>query len=234
MDLTPFSTILFSTDMPRLPDLEVLRWARRISWGLVLAGLGLLLMRRRRSHSPRWAQLGWVGLMLVSVCLPGQWTPSFWLGLAFQTPSLMTSALFLWVSLQQLWPGLCPRPVSAQVQDLRWLSLVGIVLGWVLVLDTFAFWSFSLYAFGFSPAAVLCVALFAIVPWVTGGGCVWRVTLTLLAGVLLMHVVLRLTTGNVWDALLDPWLWVVLQMGWLARGLRTLSAAWRARPSTHA
>jgi hypothetical protein len=27
-----------------------------------------------------------------------------------------------------------------------------------------------------------------------------------------LHVVLRLPSGNVWDALLDPWLWIVLHV----------------------
>ena len=220
MDGSHFFTLLMSTDVPRLPDLEVLRWARRLSWGVVLAGLGLLLLRRCWPHSPRWAQLGWVGLMLVSVCLPGQWTPSFWLGLAFQSPSVMTTALLLWVSVHLLWPGVCHRPDPAQLQSLWRLSLTSVVLGWVLLLDTFALWSFSLYAFGFSPAAVLVVALLAVVPWVMGSTHnMWRLPLVLLGGVLLLHVVLRLPTGNVWDALLDPWLWAALQVAWLPRGL---------------
>ena len=221
MDSTSLFTLLFSTDVPRLPDLDVLRWARRLSWGIVLAGLGLLLLRRCGPHSPRWAQLGWVVLMLLSVCLPGQWTPSFWLGLAFQSPSVMVTALLLWVSFMLLWPGVFHRPNTAQVQALWRLGLGGVVLGWVLLLDTFALWPFSLYAFGFSPAAVLVVALCAVAPWVMSQvKNTWGMPLVLLGGVLLVHVVLRLPTGNVWDALLDPWLWAALQVACLARGLR--------------
>ena len=221
MDWPHFFTLLLSTDVPRLPDLDVLHWARRLSWGLALAGLGLLLLRRCWSRSPRWAQLGWVGLMLVSVCLSGQWTPSFWLGLAFQSPSVMTTALLLWVSVHLLWPGVFHRPDPVQVQALWRLGLGAVVLGWVLLLDTFALWPFSLYAFGFSPAAVLVVALCAVAPWVMSQvKNTWGMPLVLLGGVLLVHVVLRLPTGNVWDALLDPWLWAALQVACLARGLR--------------
>jgi hypothetical protein len=221
MDWSYFFTLLLSTDVPRLPDLDVLRWGRRLSWGLVLAGLGLLLLRRCWLRSPRWAQLGWVGLMLVIVCLPGQWTPSFWLGLAFQSPSVMTTALLVWVSLLLLWPDVFHRPDPVQVQALWRLNLGAVVLGWVLLLDTFALWPMSLYSFGFSPAAVLVLALCAVVPWVMGQAQqTWRVPMLMLGGVLMVHVVLRLPTGNVWDAFLDPWLWVTLQVAWLARGLR--------------
>lgn len=221
MDGSHFFTLLLSTDVPRLPDLDVLRWARRLSWGLVLAGLGLLLLRRCWSRSPRWAQMGWVGLMLVSVCLPGQLTPSFWLGLAFQSPSLMSTVLLTWASFMVLWPSHVHQPDAAQRQALKWASFVAIALGWLLLLDTLALLPLSLYTFGFSPAAVLVVALCAVVPWVMGlAQQAWRVPMVLLGSVLLVHVVLRLPTGNVWDALLDPWLWVAFQVAWLARGLR--------------
>jgi hypothetical protein len=163
----------------------------------------------------------WVGMH-------GHWSPAFWLGLAFQSPSLMTTGLFLWVVSLKL-VGL-DRPNFAQVQALWRLSWVGMLLGWVLLLDTFALWHFSFYAFGFSPAAVLAVALLAVVPWVIGGPQAWGVPLALLAGVLLLQVVLRLPTGNVWDALLDPWLWLALHVGWLIRGLRRFNAMWR-KPS---
>jgi hypothetical protein len=37
---------------------------------------------------------------------------------------------------------------------------------------------------------------------------------------LALFVLLRLPTGNVWDALLDPWLWLLLQADWLQRRVR--------------
>jgi hypothetical protein len=213
MDSTHLLSLLMSTDVPRLPDLDVLRWARRLSWGVVLAGLGLLLLRRRWPRSPRLAQLGWVGLMLVSVCLPGEWTPSFWLGLAFQSPSLTSTVLLTWMSLMLLWPSHVHPPDAAQWQGLRWASFVAIAFGWVLLLDTFALLPLSFYIFGFSPAAVSAVALLAVLPWVLGSGrAAWGAVCALVVGVLFLHVVLRLPSGNVWDALLDPWLWIVLHV----------------------
>lgn len=231
MDWSHFFTLLLSTDVPRLPDLDVLRWARRLSWGVVLMGLWLLLARRW----PRWIQLSGVVLALVSVLLPGPWSPSFWLGLAFQSPSVMTTVLLLWLSLGLFFPRAFKRPEAVQMQALWRLGLGGVVLGWVLLLDTFALWPFSLYAFGFSPAAVLAVALCAVAPWVIGPvKTTWGVPLVLLGGVLWVHVVLRLPSGNVWEALLDPLLWAALQVAWLARGLRGLSVARRGQSTTRA
>jgi hypothetical protein len=220
MDWSHFFTLLLSTDVPSLPDLEVLRWARRLSWGVVLASLGLWLLHRRQ---PRWTQRAWVGLMLVWACLPDQWGPSFWLGLAFQSPSVMTTALLLWTSLCLLWPDVVYRPNPAQRQALWRLSLVAVVLGWALLLDTFALWPISLYAWGFSPIIIMLLTLCGIAPWVIGRTpSAWGMPLVLLGSVLSVHVVLRLPTGNVWDALLDPWLWAALQVAWLPRGLRVI------------
>lgn len=221
MDWPYFFTLLLSTDVPRLPDLDMLRWARRLSWGLVMAGLGLLLLRRCWFRSPRWAQLGWVGLMLVIVCLPGQWTPSFWLGLAFQSPSLTSTVLLTWMSLMVLWPSHVHPPDAVQKQALKWASFVAIALGWFLLLDTFALMPLSLYTLGFSPVALGAVALLAVLPWVLScARLAWGAVCALMMGVLLLYVLLRLPSGNVWDALLDPWLWVVLQVACLVRGLK--------------
>ena len=84
------------------------------------------------------------------------------------------------------------------------------LLGWVLLLDTFAWWPLSLYAWGFGPQALGWVALASLLPMVLGG---WRLSAAgyALPLVLLWFVALRLPTGNVWDAVLDPWLWVWAQ-----------------------
>jgi hypothetical protein len=44
---------------------------------------------------------------------------------------------------------------------------------------------------------------------------------------LILFVATRWPTGNVWDALLDPWLWVAFHLVLLISGLR----AWRHRAS---
>jgi hypothetical protein len=86
-------------------------------------------------------------------------------------------------------------------------------------LDSFAVLPLSLYAWGFSPAALGVVVLIALLPWVAGlhlsqAGSAWLVAVVPLSA--LVFVVWRLPTGNVWDAVLDPWAWFVLQ-GWLVK-----------------
>jgi hypothetical protein len=91
--------------------------------------------------------------------------------------------------------------------------LVLLVLGWLLLLDTAALLPFSLYAWGFTPAAVAVTTALALLPWLGGRGKLAFVpSVYLLALVVAVMVVLRLPTGNVWDAWLDPWLWVALHV----------------------
>jgi hypothetical protein len=75
----------------------------------------------------------------------------------------------------------------------------------------------QLYAWGFSPAALFLVVLLALLPWVFGGPmAVWAVA----AVAALVFVVWRVPSGNVWDALLDPWLFLALQVWVLKQGLK--------------
>jgi hypothetical protein len=99
--------------------------------------------------------------------------------------------------------------------------IMGAALGWVLLLDTFAVLPVQLYAWGFSPAAVALVVLATALPWAISlrgplDPLAWTAPLAVA-----LFVLLRLPTGNVWDAVLDPWLWVVLQV--------ILVQRWRAR-----
>ena len=101
----------------------------------------------------------------------------------------------------------------------RWplsLLLVAIVAGWVLALDTFALFDVALYATGFTPYAVLAALFFAcllqLISARSGHAQSTRHYRELAAIVLiatLAHLLLRLPTGNLWDALLDPWLWIL-------------------------
>lgn len=218
MDWTTFTHSLLSTQVPALPWPGVMHLYLALSWALVLAALGLWLLRRWAPPStPVWRWAVPAGLAFWAVW-PGPLSPAYWLGLAFQAPSLLSTVLCGMFVLRQFRPAVLP----AERNEAPWyFSVVGIVLGWLLLLDTLAVWPVSLYVLGFSPAALAVVALVACLPWLLAGPrqSVRNVSFVLV-GVLLLLVLSRLPTGNLWDALLDPWLWVVLQLEGLQRGLR--------------
>jgi hypothetical protein len=231
MDLSAFLNALLTTQTPALPDLALLRIARYMSWAIVLAALVMWATRL----APRWLQCALAALVLVWTLIPGPVSPAFWLGLAFQMPSLMNTVVCGLGLAIILRTGSLRLSGLQQRHALQWASLAGVVLGWLLLLDTFAAFPFSIYAAGFSPAATGSAALLATLPWIfSGAHRPWRWVSYLLAVVLLLYVLLRLPTGNVWDALIDPLLWIALQLGWLVCGLRRVIAARRARRATRA
>ena len=224
--MTSFLTHLFATDNPVLPHPLAMQLALHGVWA-VLLGSATLWLAGRLARPWRW---GAAGLVVFWTLLPGEFSPAFWLGLAFQTPSAMSVLLclgWLWRVHGQA-PEVAGRTVSKRAW--RWLAALGIVLGWVLLLDTLAWWPLSVYAWGFSAAAVGAVALVAVLLWGIFGQAVWALPL----GALALFVATRLPTGNVWDALLDPWLWVALQGGWLLIWLRRWRAARLVSPATRA
>jgi hypothetical protein len=97
------------------------------------------------------------------------------------------------------------------------LLLVPLALGYVLLLDTFAVLPWQVYAWGFSRLLLLVLLLMALLPWVLSGAQA-GVARWLTPAVLLLYAATRLPTGNVWDALLDPLLWLFLH-GLLIRAL---------------
>lgn len=219
-----FLTLLFSADNPVLPHPRAMQWALHWVWAVLLGGTVFWLAR----PLTRPYRLGLLALVLVWTLLPGGLSPAFWLGLAFQTPSWMSALL----GLGCLWRAGQRVPGAALSRDagvaLKWLAGLGVVLGWVLLLDTLAGWPVSVYAWGFSAAAVGAMVLGAVMLWVISGQAVSALPL----GVLVLFVLTRLPTGNVWDALLDPWLWVALQGGWLLSVVRRWRAARHVSPAT--
>jgi hypothetical protein len=162
-------------------------------------------------------------LALVLTLLPGPRSPAYWLGLAFQMPSL-TSVLLCLVWLMN--SGWAPRkrfsnlsmanPAPLQLcQSTLGLALqvVATLLGWVLLADLLALWPVSVYSWGFGPAALAGVGGVLAIEWLLVGNRRQNTMMTaLLAAVLGLYVLTRLPSGNVWDALLDPWLWLVIQI----------------------
>lgn len=194
------------------------------AWALVLAW-GVSALTRRWSLRYRVGVLAAVALLTV---IPGPWSPAYWLGLAFQSPSL-TSVVLAVGALSST--GLA-RPLNATLERWpgRWVACaLGAGLGWVLLLDTLAWWPISIYAWGFSPVAVAILALTLTLGWVVWGGARTGrpsvLAFAVPALVLALFGVTRWPTGNVWDALIDPWLWVGFQGALLISAGR----AWRLR-----
>ena len=208
-----------------LPAVGVAGVYMRLGWCVVLALLGAcmvrLLWRAAWGNSLRWRR-GVAVLCAIWAWVPGVWGASFWLGLAFQSPSLTSVGLSSWA----LWRLLVPHPMGGAQESSsgRWSASVAgvlLVLGWLLLLDSFALLPVALYSLGFGPMPVWGMALLVAVPWAWCGsrvrlGAAWPISV----GVCLVYVVLRLPSGNAWDALLDPWCWIVLhavavRWGWL-------------------
>lgn len=199
---------LLSTQTPLLPLPGVARVYLSLGWGLALAGVAIWLLQRRGTVDARLS-LGLPLALLLWCLLPGTVSPAYWLGLAFRAPSLLlallcAAALVRHYRPQVAWPG--------ALDALRPWALVPVLLGWALLLDTFAVWPLSLYALGFAPLTLGVLVLLGLLPWLLRG--TWALS-ALVTAALVLFVFFRLPSGNVWDALLDPWLWVLLQADWL-------------------
>ena len=210
------------------------RVALPVAWALVLGSLTLLLTIKL-AHRYR---LGLAGLVVAWALWPGPASPVYWLGLAFQIPSLMGTLIAgVWFFSNLRHPAdLLSASTVVAPTSLKILIGLGVVLGWVLLLDTLAWWPVSVYAWGFSPAVLVAVAVLTALVWGLWGGTGqsgapvdWRSFAVVLV-VLILFIVTRLPTGNLWDALLDPWLWGGLQVLGLARvlGRRQARRHWSA------
>jgi hypothetical protein len=231
MNMSVFLNLLGSANNPVLPDPSTMRVALHLVWAIVL-GSGTMLVAGKCSRPFR---IGLSVLVMAWTLVPGSASPAYWLGLAFQTPSLMSAVICVAWFLNRARPGPQGGVQKAEppIYSLKVLAAAGIALGWVLLLDALAWLPVSVYAWGFSPAALGVVAVLATLLWVAQGiaggrGFAWTLF------VLTFFVLTRLPTGNVWDALLDPWLWVALQAGWLISAARRLKKSRRLLPATRA
>ena len=206
---------------PVLPQPHWLPMLRQAGWALVLAALVTALMQ---CFDARWVRDKGRLLALASALwayIPGPWGLSYWLGLAFQTPSLMAiglALLYLWCSVvQRRWPHSAQYlgPASSRQRSLAWqdrYAFFGIAMGWLLLFDVFAYLPWSLYAWGFHPLANSLFVLVALWPWIATGrvAALLQAPSKVLLPVLALFWVSRWPTGNLWDAVLDPWLFVGL------------------------
>lgn len=211
MDALDLTQTLLSTQTPLLPQAGLMHVYRVLGWGLVLASIALWWLQCSTERSIWRRGLPW--LLLLWCFLPGPLSPAYWLGLAFRAPSLLAVLLCAWALLSHYRPQwLAPWPR----EELRRWALAPVLLGWVLLLDAFALWPLSVYSLGFAPLTLGVLVLLGLLPWLLRGVACLSV---LLVATLAMFVLLRLPNGNVWDAMLDPWLWVLLQADWLRRSL---------------
>ncbi|WP_338770748.1 hypothetical protein [Massilia sp. METH4] len=198
-----------------LPDLGLQIAYGKLAWALVLVALlAACVPRFARRHMVAAA-----GAVAVLAALPGEWSPAWWLTLAFQYPSGLLAALAL-LSLHARRQGRPPRLVLPLA-----IALPLAMTGAIVYLDTFGVLSLGLYYGGFGAAGALLgcagIAACAIAIW---RGHAPRLPLALMAG-LLLYALLRLPTGNLWDALLDPLLWMWAVGSALAAGVRQAAAA---------
>lgn len=197
---------------PALPPLGLMQVWLPLGWAVVLAALVLVVISRLTRH--RGVVWGLPLLVALWTLLPGDWSPAYWLGLAFQAPSVLMVLLCAW------WGGRVLRGVpgvARPAKPMAVLLLAALVLGWLLLLDTLAQLPVALYALGFDAPAVAVVALLTVLPLLQAGAA-QRVSTWMAPLAVLLFVLLRLPTGNVWDAVLDPWLWLALHV----YGLRSI------------
>jgi len=214
MDFNIFQSFTGGQIAPWLPPTDWARWALRVSWAVVLAAC---VLRAGQSIWPAWRKQ--IALLVALWALwPGLPSPSYWLGLAFQMPSLMSVVLCA-VWTRQMWSR--PESEAESVFDLAvpevLLAGLGVTLGWVLLADMLAWWPVSVYAWGFgTPALAMACGLTLLIWLVAASGKPGQRGVRYVAAVLLVFALTRLPSGNLWDALLDPWLWLVLQIkGWV-------------------
>ena len=207
MDFFAFDrlALLWLAGDPVLPDADLRLACVRGLWALLLATLGYRLASAR---SQRW-RANLAGGLALACLVPGPLSPAYWLEMAFAAPSWSSALLCAWwlflskpaqTAYRNSWDGQRPARLP-----LTW-ALAGMALGWVLALDTFAALPLgaSMYAWGFGP---LCSALLLLLTAGLRLGTSGPVTAVPLLAVGLF-ILTRLPSGNVWDALIDPWLWL--------------------------
>ncbi len=227
MDTSTYPVFLSFPDHALLPSSALTWLSLHLGWAIVLGALTLWIASRLRPGI-RWPL---AGLVCLWTLLPNAASPAFWLGLACQSPSLMSVILCLGWMLHRPGSGglgaAAPKTVCATHLV---LTMAGVLLGWVLLLDTLALLPVSVYAWGFGSSAVALALLAAALFWLALGS---RTSVAPLA-VLALFVLTRAPTGNLWDALIDPLLWLTLQVGCLFSLARSCWTSRRSSPATRA
>lgn len=209
-----------------LPDLALQIVYGRLAWALVAAAMLLAILPAVFSKmsamsaistiaKPATAARGMdaidrarraivivVTALVMLMALPGAASPAYWLTLVFQYPSGLLVGFSI-VSLSARWHGRTARFAMP-----AGLALPLALAGLVLYLDAFGLLALGLYAGGFGAGfapLLACVAAVASAFAIARGRAPASAAAVLIG--VLPYSLLRLPSGNLWDALLDPLLW---------------------------
>lgn len=204
-----------------LPDLASQIVYSRIGWAIVAATVACALWRGAAPLSRTGVGAIMAGALAL-MALPGNLSPAWYLGLAFQYPSGLLVGCCL-VRLTERWNG--ARRSGAMPP-----SLAGVlaVAGTLLYLDAVGFLTSGYYYAGFGGVLTPVVAV------IMAGACALAIVrhhargiAAAVLGAVALYSVLRLPSGNLWDALLDPllfgWAIAVLLAGALRRTRRRVA-----------
>ena len=198
-----------------LPELDWQIIYGRIAWAIVLAALAIALWPRAWRLSRNTIIILSLGEAVLKA-LPNEASLAYWLGMAFQWPSGVLVGLCM-VKLHSAWQG--NSEIAAMPSSLAALiALAGVAL----YLDAIGWISQGFYYWGFGPngAPLLTLLLAFACSAAAVRGYARPQALALLVA-LVLFAVMRLPTGNLWDALLDPILW-----GWAVISLGSLCWRW--------
>jgi hypothetical protein len=197
-----------------LPDLGLQIIYGRLAWGIVLAALVVALWPRRFALSRTAIAILTLGMIALQA-LPGPASPTFQLVLAFQMPSCLLVGLCL-AQLYLTGPERAVMPPR--------LAMLIATAGAVLYLDAMGLISVGLYYWGFGPnaAPVAAVLLTMGAALALALGKVRPQAFALLLA-MMGFAILRLPSGNIWDALLDPLLWCWALCSLLRNALKNIN-----------
>jgi len=202
--------------VPVLPDTRLMAVWQSAGWSVVLACVVLAVARRWQVGAR--AQWAIIAATAAAVSMPSSLGLGYWLGMSFQSPSVVAVVL----CSGRLYRNFASKSPTSSLSapssgPVGWiLPALGVILGWGMLLDTLGLLPVPLYQWGFHAAAPLAVLALMGVLWALEPKPVAGVCGAGLAGLVAMAVVAfsatRLPTGNLWDAVLDPWLWIALHI----------------------
>lgn len=208
-----------------LPGLATQHFFHTVIWSVVLTWLGVsgLSIADRRW---RWLVCGVVSVSVLTL-FPNSLLA---LGMVFQTPSLASLIACLAVAWQDLrGPSNRIFRSASEPRMGEGFWLLPMVLGWCLLLDAFGAMPWDLYSMGFDHR-MLWFAWWGSGAWMAAGYVLslpaWHTTVaTCGLWVTGLFVLTHAPTGNVWDAWLDPGLWLYAHYRWLNARVRARAQA---------